>query len=285
MSPRSGARNGAQNVPRTTPRRRAEFQETCGTAGTTYDYDVVMAHPASVRFESAVLDRLREFVSARPDQSSSSATNRLVDEGLRMEQHPMVLFRGGPTGRAPNGHGVGRLGDRGCGAVVTRVGAGPVGGGRLGARGGHRRLPVGVVRAAIDYWSDFPDEVDGEIAHAREADEPRRGDQTDDVNCLMCECHRASNRGSAEPREPFSSTHDRTHPRGKGPRTLRPCGAHSTVCGQSTSRTHSRAHTSASCSPTSAPTWCTSNRRAAACSARSRRGRSGGAASAASCST
>jgi hypothetical protein len=31
--------------------------------------------------------------------SLSSAANRLVDEALRMNEHPGIVFRAGPTGR------------------------------------------------------------------------------------------------------------------------------------------------------------------------------------------
>jgi hypothetical protein len=42
------------------------------------------ANPSSVRFEPKVLARLTAFVAAHPDLSLSSASNRLVDEALRM---------------------------------------------------------------------------------------------------------------------------------------------------------------------------------------------------------
>jgi len=52
-----------------------------------------------VRFDQPVADRLVSFVAANPGMSLSSAANRLVDEALRMTEHPGVIFRPGPTGR------------------------------------------------------------------------------------------------------------------------------------------------------------------------------------------
>jgi hypothetical protein len=52
-----------------------------------------------VRFDLAVAERLSAFVVANPGMSLSSATNRLVDEALRTNEHPGVVFRPGPTGR------------------------------------------------------------------------------------------------------------------------------------------------------------------------------------------
>src|SRR6266487_5136826 len=52
-----------------------------------------------VRFDERVGERLASFVAAHPGSSMSSAANRLVDEGLRMSEHPGIVFRDGPTGR------------------------------------------------------------------------------------------------------------------------------------------------------------------------------------------
>jgi hypothetical protein len=59
----------------------------------------IAASPSSVRFEPKVLTRLTAFVAAHPDMSRSSASNHLVDEALRMHEHPLVVFRDGPAGK------------------------------------------------------------------------------------------------------------------------------------------------------------------------------------------
>src|ERR1700733_13836761 len=53
----------------------------------------------SVRFEVPVAERLAAFMAANAGMSLSSAANRLVDEALRMSEHPGIMFRPGPTGR------------------------------------------------------------------------------------------------------------------------------------------------------------------------------------------
>jgi len=68
---------------------------------THIDYYVVMSKRAAtpVRFDPPVAERLASFVAANPGMSLSSAANRLVDEAMRMAEHPGVIFRSGPTGR------------------------------------------------------------------------------------------------------------------------------------------------------------------------------------------
>src|SRR5919106_250656 len=58
-----------------------------------------MATPRSVRFDESVVARLASYVSRHPGLTASSVAARLVDEGLRMEEHPGVMFRDGPMGR------------------------------------------------------------------------------------------------------------------------------------------------------------------------------------------
>lgn len=64
-----------------------------------YDYPVVMSAPRSVRFDDEVLRRLDRYVRSHPGASASSVTNLFVDEALRADEHPGVVFRPGPTGR------------------------------------------------------------------------------------------------------------------------------------------------------------------------------------------
>lgn len=58
-----------------------------------------MSAPRSVRFDDAVLRRLDRYARAHPGTSASSLTNVFVDEALRAEEHPGIVFRPGPTGR------------------------------------------------------------------------------------------------------------------------------------------------------------------------------------------
>src|SRR6059058_6143618 len=54
----------------------------------------------SVRLEADTLARL-EAESKRAGQSRAQFMTTLLEEGLRMEAHPGIVFRSGPAGRRP----------------------------------------------------------------------------------------------------------------------------------------------------------------------------------------
>ena len=54
--------------------------------------------PFSARLDVDVVERLQQQ-SRRSGQSNAKVAGRLIDEGLRMEQFPGIVFRPGPTGR------------------------------------------------------------------------------------------------------------------------------------------------------------------------------------------
>ena len=119
-----------------------------------------------------MLKRLNAFVAAHPGMSLSSASNRLVDEALRMQEHPLIVFRDGPAGRR------------------ARLVAGPdvweVIAAVQSARGAEPELDreeivalvadtAGLlplqVKAASAYWADYPSEIDEFLRRAEsEAD-------------------------------------------------------------------------------------------------------------------
>jgi len=117
--------------------------------------------PRSIRFDRRVSDRLAAYVAGHPGWSGSSAANRFVDEALRMEDHPGVIFREGPTGRRAvliGGPDVceviravrsARRSEPGLAAdeVVALVSA-------------NAGLPTRLVDTAIRYWAAYPDEID-----------------------------------------------------------------------------------------------------------------------------
>jgi hypothetical protein len=125
-----------------------------------------------VRFDAAVAERLSAFAAANPGMSLSSAANRLVDEALRMSEHPGIVFRPGPTGR--------RAGLAGGPDVWETVRA--VKSARtaepdlpeddlLSMVAGNTGVPAHLLRIAIRYWASYPDEIDAEIATAGRAEE------------------------------------------------------------------------------------------------------------------
>src|ERR1035437_114789 len=58
-----------------------------------------MTTPLSIRFTRALLARLRPRPHAMPGASAAGLAQRLSDEGLRMADHPGVIFKDGPSGR------------------------------------------------------------------------------------------------------------------------------------------------------------------------------------------
>jgi hypothetical protein len=52
----------------------------------------------SARWDTDVLDRLKRR-SELAGTNKSRLAERYVDEGTRMDEHPGIVFRGGPTGR------------------------------------------------------------------------------------------------------------------------------------------------------------------------------------------
>ncbi|MDN5860324.1 MAG: hypothetical protein L0H84_17090, partial [Pseudonocardia sp.] len=128
-----------------------------------------MASPASVRFDPAVAARLSRFVAAHPGLSASAATNLLVDEALRSQEHPLIVFRDGPAGRRARlvgGPDVWELGAavRSARAAETDITADELVELVAATSGVVPRL----VRAAIDYWTAYPAEIDGWITRAAE---------------------------------------------------------------------------------------------------------------------
>jgi hypothetical protein len=95
----------------------------------------------------------------------------LVDEGLRMEEHPGVLFRDGPSGRravlmgGPDVWEVVRIVRSARGAepdldaeAVVELAAETTG------------LPQRKVRAALGYWAAYPDEIEQQVRDAEAAE-------------------------------------------------------------------------------------------------------------------
>jgi hypothetical protein len=112
----------------------------------------------SFRWSQDTLDLLERRARARGETGSRLA-ERLVEEGLRMEEHPGIVFRDGPTGRRAAlaaGPDVWELvrfvkGVRGRGATVVNKAA------RL------LDLTPLQVETALRYYADYSDEIDDRI--------------------------------------------------------------------------------------------------------------------------
>ena len=124
-----------------------------------------MTTPLSIRFTPSLLARLRQRANATPGASAAGLAQRLIEEGLRMADHPGVIFKDGPSGRrAALSYGpdvwevikfLREVDERGPGAIdaVAEVFA----------------VDTSRISTAISYYGDFADEIDAEITEADEA--------------------------------------------------------------------------------------------------------------------
>lgn len=116
--------------------------------------------PFSARLDARLVERLKAR-SARDGVSASQLAEQFIDEGLRSEEFPGVVFRPGPTGRR-----AGLLGGPDVWEIVRDIRA---------AREARGEDAVAVVAAASDltdaqirlaaaYYTAYPDEIDARIA-------------------------------------------------------------------------------------------------------------------------
>ena len=125
-----------------------------------------------VRFDIAVAERLSSFVAANPGMSLSSAANRLVDEALRMSEHPGIMFRPGSTGRR-----AGIVAGPDVWEVVRAVKSARAHepdiaeDDLLTMVADNTGVPVRLIRVAVRYWASYPDDIDAEITAAEAAEQ------------------------------------------------------------------------------------------------------------------
>lgn len=121
-----------------------------------------MSTPLSIRFDAQLLERLRRRAQTTPGATPSGLAQRFVDEGLRMSDHPGVLFKDGASGRraalafGPDVWEVVKMlrevDERGEQAVAAAA--------ELMA------LPQPKVRVAMHYYAAYPEEIDAQIDEA-----------------------------------------------------------------------------------------------------------------------
>jgi hypothetical protein len=134
------------------------------------------ARQFSARLDADVVDRL-ERRGARSGLNKSRLAERYIDEGMRMEDHPGIVFRDGPTGR--------RAGLAAGPDVWEVIGAlrstGLDGDEAINATAEWAGLSVRQVRDAIGYCSEYPSEIEERIRRNeedRDAAERRWRDQS-----------------------------------------------------------------------------------------------------------
>ena len=115
----------------------------------------------SFRLPAATLERLDRRARER-GQSANAVAARLIDEGLRTEDRPLIYFRDGAAGRRPA-----LLGTRlDVWQVVETLRAHD---GSVAETAAYFEQAEVKIRAAISYYADFEDEVDAFAARARDA--------------------------------------------------------------------------------------------------------------------
>lgn len=116
------------------------------------------SRPFSARLNVAVADRLQRR-GQRAGLSRSRLAERYIDEGMRMDDHPGVVFRDGPAGRRAalaRGPDVWEV----IGALRA---SGSSGAEAIDATARWADLTPAEIRTAVRYFSEFPDEIEERI--------------------------------------------------------------------------------------------------------------------------
>lgn len=117
----------------------------------------------AIRIESTTLRALRAR-SAQSGEQLVRLAQRYIDEGMRLDRHPGVVFRDGPAGRRAVVVGGPDVWD-----VIAATRSAPERGELLIDALAER---IGVapekIRAAIRYYAEYPEEVDAFIRHIEE---------------------------------------------------------------------------------------------------------------------
>ncbi len=122
----------------------------------------------SIRFSDEPLHRRLKESARRRRQGVSTLAERLIDEGLRMDAHPAVVFREGSTGRRAALAGGPEVAD-----IIGTIVGGDVPVEQRRTRAAELLgLSVAMVDAALAYYADYTGDIDATLAErARLADE------------------------------------------------------------------------------------------------------------------
>jgi len=117
------------------------------------------ARQFSARMDASVLDRL-ERRGAHAGLNKSRLAERYIDEGMRIDDHPGIVFRDGPAGRRPG---------LAAGPDVWEVigvlkGAPERGEAAILYTADYLNLPPTGVRSAVSYYAAYTGEIDEWVA-------------------------------------------------------------------------------------------------------------------------
>lgn len=123
-------------------------------------------NPLSIRFDETLLARLRRRASA-VSSTPSGLAQRLIDEGLRAQEHPGIVFRDGPSGRR-----AALVAGPDVWEVVAAIRYSSARGETaVKAAATEMDLSSDRVKTALDYYGRYPDEIDAEVAENERAAE------------------------------------------------------------------------------------------------------------------
>ena len=111
-----------------------------------------MNHPLSVRLNDATIARLGRHAQ-RAHLAPRTLAQRYVEEGLRMDEHPLIRFADGPAGRRARLVGTGK--DVWEIIAVVRDNDGDA-----AETARYLEIPLGLVQAAVSYYGAYRDEID-----------------------------------------------------------------------------------------------------------------------------
>jgi uncharacterized protein (DUF433 family) len=111
-----------------------------------------MSHPLSLRLNDATIGRLGKHAQ-RVHLAPRTLAQRYVEEGLRMDEHPLIRFADGPAGRRARVVGTGK-------DVWEVIAAVRDNAGDAAETARYLEMPLGLVQAAITYYGAYRDEID-----------------------------------------------------------------------------------------------------------------------------
>jgi uncharacterized protein (DUF433 family) len=106
----------------------------------------------SLRLTDGTIRRLGVRAS-RVHLPPRTLAQRYVEEGLRMDEHPLIRFADGPAGRRARLVGTGKD----VWEVIATVRDND---GDLSATADYLETPLGLIQAAVTYYGAFTDEID-----------------------------------------------------------------------------------------------------------------------------
>lgn len=121
-----------------------------------------MSDHFTLRFQAPTTERLNRRARVLGTKPRTLAT-RYVEEGIRHDDHPLIHFVDGPSGR--------RAALLGTQLDVWEVIATVRDNADVAKAAKYLQVPAGLVEAAVIYYGEFRDEIDAEIAlNAAESD-------------------------------------------------------------------------------------------------------------------